>query len=96
MNATIDKIVALLDKAGSIRYPKAEGAKGLLVFNPVNLDIVELEKLASTVPGLSVVNTATPSFYENRQVPPHVWVGPAKDAVSVADGGQRLVDELGL
>ena len=96
MNATIDKIVALLGKAGSIRYPKAEGAKGLLVFNPVNLDIVALESAVATVPGLSVVNTAMPSFYENRQIPPHVWVGPAKDAISVAVGSARLVDELGL
>ena len=95
MNEVLNEIVALLDKSGTIRKPKAEGAKGLLVFNPTNLDFASIEQLAAKVEGLSAINTPQQTFHNNT-VPPHVWVGPARPGVTITDGVSALASELGL
>ena len=96
MNEVLNEIVALLDKSGTIRKPKAEGAKGLLVFNPTNLDFASIEQLAAKVEGLSAINTPQQTFHNNKPVPPHVWVGPARPGVTITDGVSALANELGL
>jgi len=96
MNETLQEIVELLSASGELRKPKTEGSKGLLVFNPRNLDIASIEQKASTIQGLRVINTPQQTFFNNKPVPPHVWVGPAAPGVTITDGVASLSDELGL
>ena len=96
MNDVLNEIVELLTKAGKVRKPKSEGAKGLLVFNPINLDYARIELLASQVEGLECVNTTETTFFNNKPVPPHIWIGPGKAGVSIDEGVSALASDLGM
>ena len=96
MNDILNEIVELMSKAGVVRKPKTEGAKGLLVFKPSNLDFARIQHLAEQVEGLQAINTTEVTFHNNKQVPPHVWVGPARPGVTITDGVSALASDLGI
>ena len=96
MTDLLKQIVELMTNSGTLRKAKSEGSKGLLVFNPVNLDFASIERIASQIPGLGAVNTPHITQYNNKSVPPHVWVGPEKIGPTISEGVSSLADELGM
>jgi len=89
----IKQLIAHLQSCGQVRKPKKEGGLGLLVFNPVNLDIALVERLCADA-GLMCRNNATPTMFDNKIVAPHIWVGPPSEGCSTDEAVDALVNQL--
>ena len=93
MNEIITELINHLQSCGQVRKPKKEGGLGLLVFNPVNLDIAKVEHLCEKA-GLQHRYNATPTIYNNKQVAPNIWVGPASPGMTTDEAVSSLVSQL--
>jgi hypothetical protein len=93
MNEKITELINHLKSCGKVRAPKKEGGIGLLVFNPINLDIALVEQLCQET-GLECRNNATPTMYDNKVIDPHIWVGPPSAGLTTDEAVNTLVSQL--
>ena len=93
MNEIISELINHLQSCGKVRKPKKEGGIGLLVFNPINLDIALVERLCNEA-GLECRNNATPTMYDNKVIDPHIWVGPPSAGLTTDEAVDALISQL--
>ena len=80
-SSALGNLITFLGKLGKISKPKKANAKGVIVYNPTAFVLSELTALAEKA-GFSVINTPNQSSYDNRIIPPHVYVGIVNDDFS--------------
>lgn len=85
---TLQQICDHLASCGKIRPPKKTDGLGVIVYNPVNLDLAKLELLCKDTS--STVIYTPQSTFENRTVPAHVWFGPDSPGLTADDTVARL------
>ena len=77
-----------LEQCGKIRAPKKADGLGVLVYNPIGLDITRMHGLCK---GTSSTVIYTPEgTYEGKLVPAHVWFGPDTPGLTTDDTIARL------
>ena len=77
-----------LESCGKVRLPKKQDGLGVIVYNPVNLDMAMIEQNCHNT-NCTVIYTPQTTF-EGRLVPAHVWFGPDTPGVTSSDMQTRL------